>query len=291
MPSDADIDRVLAGINPTLRAQHRMMLSAGEVIAVPVDSATLVYVIEGELRAVRPVGLSADSGSPASLAAGDAALFGGGEPGSFVADSHAFVLMSSLDFSSLSDGARLMLPRVLTVRDLPGNEPAVAALAAKLGPEITGNPLRPSAVGPSVLCQMMATTVLLSVIRTWAVRGCAPTGWPSRTNDPFLDRVLEEIDANPGNEWRIEDLARSGAMSRSAFAERFRMALGTSPGRYVGEARIRSAQLLLAQGKGISEVSRATGYASDEGFSRAFQRRVGLTPSAWRSDALQKTAS
>jgi AraC-like DNA-binding protein len=46
---------------------------------------------------------------------------------------------------------------------------------------------------------------------------------------------------------------------------------------------MRAAQELLSRGLGVSTVSRELGYASDEGFSRAFRRSVGTTPSAWRS--------
>lgn len=283
LPSIEEINRVLAEMNPTLRTQHRALLGDGETIAVPSDSATLMYVIQGELRA----SASSFGRFPATLSTGDAALFRGGVAGAMIAQQHAFVLVTSLDFSMLSAGVRDRLPEVLMVRDLAGNEPAVAALAAQLGPEISHERNEAHTAVPSVHCQMMANTVLLSVIHTWAVRGCAPAGWPSRTNDPFLDRVLEAIDADPGSDWKVEELARAGAMSRSAFAERFRSAIGTSPGKYVGEARIRSAQTLLAQGMAVSEVSRATGYGSDEGFSRAFQRSVGMPPSVWRSETLQ----
>lgn len=283
LPSNEDINRVLAGVNPTLRTQHRALLGHGDTLAVPSDPATLLYVIRGELRA----SVSALGRFPEMLSTGDAVLFRGGVAGTMIAEQHAFVLVTSLDFSALSSGVRDRLPEVLMVRDLAETEPAVAALAAQLGPELSYQRNETNECAPSVHCQMMANTVLLSVIHTWAVRGCAPAGWPSRTNDPFLDRVLEAIDAEPGNDWNLEELARAGAMSRSAFAERFRAAIGTSPGKYVGEARIRSAQRLLAKGLGVSEVSRATGYGSDEGFSRAFQRSVGVTPSAWRSDAMQ----
>ncbi|MCE7483253.1 MULTISPECIES: AraC family transcriptional regulator [Microbacterium] len=37
------------------------------------------------------------------------------------------------------------------------------------------------------------------------------------------------------------------------------------------------------QTRRVSDTARELGYASDEGFSRAFRRHVGVTPSAWRS--------
>jgi len=43
-----------------------------------------------------------------------------------------------------------------------------------------------------------------------------------------------------------------------------------------------AAKRMLDAGRSVSDISRALGYASDEGFSRAFRRRTGMTPSSWR---------
>lgn len=291
-PAEAAIDRVLSGVDARLLRQHRIDLRAGEPVAIPGGAVALVYVICGSLRA-EPSGRAAVSehGVPGSLEAGDALLFTDPRAVLLHAAEDAFVLVSSLDLPPTDDGILGLLPPSLFVRDLPGSDPAVAALAAQLGPKLgSGDDPCADQPGSSVVCRMMANTVLVSVIRAWAIRGCAPAGWPSRTGDPFLDRVVEAVHADPAREWTLEDLARTGAMSRSVFAERFRTTLGVSPASYVAEVRIRSAQDLLAQGRGVSEVSRAIGYGSDEGFSRAFRRRTGLTPSAWRSDALLRAS-
>jgi AraC-like DNA-binding protein len=100
-----------------------------------------------------------------------------------------------------------------------------------------------------------------------------------------VDRVVDAIHEEPGREWTVERLASVGAMSRSAFAERFRTALGRSPADYVTEVRIDAAKRMLEDGRSVSETSRELGYASDEGFSRAFRRRTGMTPSSWRQRA------
>lgn len=293
---DAAIDRVLASINARVKQQHRVTVTPGEVVSIPRGGVTLVYVIEGDLHvhpsgpraAVPDAALASADDDVRHLSIGDAQLFTGREAHALRVDQHAFVLLSSLDFTEATAHVLELLPDTILVQDLPGTEPAVAALAAMLGPEV-GRPAEACAdqAGSSIVCGMMANTVLVSVIRAWAIRGCAPDGWPSRTNDPFLDRVVEAIHADPGRVWTLEDLARTGAMSRSVFAERFRIATGTSPANYLTDVRIRSAQQLLAEGRGVSEVSRAIGYTSDDGFSRAFRRRVGVTPSAWRSGALR----
>ncbi|QIM17951.1 AraC family transcriptional regulator [Leucobacter coleopterorum] len=283
--SAAAIDRVLAGIDARLLRQHRVTLKPKDVIAVPKNSVTLVYVINGT------IGVDTLSRA-AQYTSGDALLFTGQHPHSLRTSDPAFIFVSSLDFTESAAHLLALLPDTITVRDLLTSEPAVAALASQLGPDVSYDQ-DPCAdqIGSSVVCKMMANTVLVTVIRAWVLRGCAPAGWPSSTNDPFLDRVVEAIHADPGKEWTLDTLAKAGAMSRSSFAERFRSATGVSPVNYVTEVRIRSAQELLAQGVGVSEVSRMIGYGSDDGFSRAFRRHVGKSPSAWRIDATQTPAA
>ncbi len=152
-------------------------------------------------------------------------------------------------------------------------EPAAAGLAAHLGIPT------PGAMGPrggdTTICKLMVTTVLLSALRAWAATAREQT-WPPRTDDPFLARVVSAVIDDPGREWTIDHLAALGAMSRSVFAARFRQVFGTSPASYVTEVRMRRAKELLDAGTGVSETSRALGYASDEGFRRAFRRHVGV---------------
>lgn len=297
---EAAIDRVLTAIDARVQRQHRITMSAGEATTIPTAGVTLVYIIEGAVtvdafpRQIQGTDLCTDSGSTTDsrFRAGDALMFTGREAHSLSVPQHAFILISALDFTEASSHVLCLLPDMISVRDLAGSEPAVAALASQLGPELgAGVDQCIDQPGSSVVCRMMANTVLVSVIRAWVLHGCAPDGWPSRTNDPYLDRVVEAIHADPSRGWTIEDLARAGAMSRSVFSARFRSATGISPANYVTEVRIRSAQDLLARGLGVSEVSRAIGYGSDEGFSRAFRRHVGQTPSVWRSSALRTAAA
>ena len=192
------------------------------------------------------------------------------------------VLLSTLDLADAAAHVVDRLPALATVRGFAALEPAAAALAEHMGVDRDAG-AAPARAGDGVICRTMARTVLLSVIRSWSANGCAPDGWPSLSADPYLDRVIEAIHADPGRDWTVEGLAALGAMSRSVFAERFRAALGRSPLGYVSEVRMRAAQDLLRRGLGVSAVSRELGYASDEGFSRAFRRHVGMTPSAWRA--------
>ncbi|MDQ4214946.1 AraC family transcriptional regulator [Microbacterium capsulatum] len=270
------VEALLAAVDVRLRRQVRIAPAPGEIVALERDALSLVYVIEGAVRTLC-------DGRPMSLAAGDAILTPGRSALSLRTDPGARILVSTL---ALTDRARHVadaLPDLALVRDFAHHEPAAATLATQLGEDLTAAPLgSPQRAGDGVVCRMMANTVLVSVIRAWAAHGCAPAGWPARTSDPFLEKVIEAIHAAPGRDWTVEGLANVGAMSRTVFAERFRAAFGTSPASYVTDVRIRAAQDRLALGCQVSEISRDLGYNSDEGFSRAFRRRTGQTPSAWR---------
>ncbi|MGO2747886.1 helix-turn-helix transcriptional regulator [Microbacterium sp.] len=293
---DADaLEKVLSSIEVRLGAARRITVDAAGVAPLAEGAVWLVYVAEGAVHGQPPVAaactLDVDRASAAiavspdlqhrTLVAGDAFLTLGRSPVALQSEHGASLMLADLQLSDTANTLMDVLPEFITVTGFAALEPAAAALAGTLGADARETKNLRS--GDPVICRMMAMTVLLSVIRAWAENGCAPTGWPSRSNDPFLDRVVEAIHDAPGREWTVETLAAISAMSRSVFAERFHSALGRSPVSYVTEVRMRTAKGMLGEGRAVSEISRSLGYGSDEGFSRAFRRATGMTPSAWRA--------
>ncbi|MBD3943513.1 helix-turn-helix transcriptional regulator [Microbacterium sp. NEAU-LLC] len=277
--TDADddaLEHLLAAVDVHIRRQRRMRLDDAELLALDAGAITFAYVLSGELQ----MGLAGERAE--RLPVGDILLLSGRGRGTLTAHGPATVLLSELDLADEAAHLLSLLPDHAIVRSFAELEPAAAAMLPHMGYDAEVQQLAKRG-GDFVVCRMMAVTVLISVIRAWAAGGCAPEGWPTASSDPFLDRVVAAIHADPGREWTVETLAAVGAMSRSAFAERFRLRYGRSPAGYVTAVRMRAAQDLLSRGRGISAVSRELGYASDEGFSRAFRRSVGTTPSAWRS--------
>lgn len=286
---------VLDSVDLRVGVARRVALTAGGLLPLPTRAATLVYVAQGAVHGQPPVRtgcrvdvdrssqtVSVDDRPPhGGLVTGDALLTLGGSSFALEADGPTDLVVVDLELSHGASQLAALLPDPITVRAFDALEPAAAALARSMGP--TDPPSWPVRQGDPVICRMMAQTVLLSVIRAWAANGCAPDGWPSVSNDPFLDRVVAAIHDEPGRDWTVERLASVGAMSRSSFAERFRAAIGRSPADYVTEVRIDAAKRMLAAGRSVSDTSRELGYSSDEGFSRAFRRRTGMTPSAWRA--------
>ncbi|MDQ0727901.1 helix-turn-helix domain-containing protein [Microbacterium sp. W4I20] len=288
------LSQLLGAVDLRVGVARRLTLAPGALLPLAPGALTLVYISEGSVHGHPPLGdgcrLDVDRGSQRltidpdghrdRLVAGDALLTLGESPFALEAEGATSLMVVDLEFADAASQLRAVLPDVITVTGFDALEPAAAALAENMG--LVDPNTCPSRQGDPVICRMMATTVLLSVIRAWAENGCAPVGWPSLSNDPFLDRVVEAIHDEPGRDWSVERLANVGAMSRSTFAERFRSVIGRSPADYVTEVRVDAAKRMLDAGRPVSEISRELGYASDEGFSRAFRRRTGMTPSSWR---------
>jgi len=273
IPQSDALERLLGDVAIGIRSQHRIRPIADQATVLGADGLSILYVLDGEVQ------LPSGTDMPDRLDAGDALLAAGHRPLTIRVPTGASALVSHLDWTDSAAHLSDLLPDIAWLRRFDELEPAAAALAQHIGGDEPGL----ASSGDLVICRMMATMMLQSVIRAWAKLGCAPQGWPSATDDPFLERVIEAVRRDPGRDWTVERMAALSALSRSVFAERFRAAYGRSPAQYVAEVRMRAARALLIDGRAVSDVSRELGYGSDEGFSRAFRRHTGMTPSAWRS--------
>lgn len=282
------LERALASLDVRTGSTRRHALSAGGDIVLPAGSTTLVYLLSGEITGDLALGSGCEVDAPTgdgrpvsgrrTLLAGDAAISLGCRRLVLSSQSGAEVVVVTAEITPSEVVASL--PGTVLVTGFARLEPAAAALAGSLGPRPDG--LSCERPGDTVVCRSMIRSVLLSAVWAWASTGA----WPAPIADPFLARVAAAVEADPGHDWTIDHLASLAAMSRTVFAERFRDAMGRSPAGYVTEVRIREAQRRLNAGASVSEVSRALGYASDEGFRRAFRRHTGVAPSAWRARAL-----
>lgn len=285
MTPEPALERALSMIDVHPGRGWQQELTVGERLTLPRGAAALVYVRAGELtgathRSACTVDAAAGTATTVdggrTLLAGDAFLSLGCHDLALASRSGAEVTVVPLELTPTAETRAL--PPLVFVSGFAHAEPAAAGLAAHLGiPHDTGG-----RTGDDTICKLMVTTVLLTALRLWASSDGDAT-WPPRSDDPFLSRVVAAIDADPGREWSIDQLAALGAMSRSVFAARFREVFGTSPAAHVTEVRMRRAKQLLDAGTPVSETSRALGYASDEGFRRAFRRHTGVAPSAWRA--------
>ena len=101
--------------------------------------------------------------------------------------------------------------------------------------------------------------------------------------DPQVARALRLMRDHPDHPWTVPKLASAVSLSRSAFAGRFRAAMGETPMQHLTRYRMaRAAEYLRLTDAGIREIARLTGYDSEVSVSKAFRRQFGVAPGAYR---------
>jgi AraC-like DNA-binding protein len=109
-------------------------------------------------------------------------------------------------------------------------------------------------------------------------------GWLAALADERIGAALALMHDDPARRWTVPELAATASMSRSAFGERFRTLVGTSPLDHLLRLRMHGAGVELRRGPAtVSAIGAAAGYTSDAAFSNAFKRVMGVSPSAWRA--------
>lgn len=145
-------------------------------------------------------------------------------------------------------------------------------------------------IGSEFALRQYAQLLLLDVVRAFADDPDLPAGWLKAYADPRLGPAMSLIHSQAAKPWTLDDLARACAMSRTSFADRFRMVAGTPPTTYLIQWRMLLAKRALrSPDMRIGAVASALGYGSDSAFSTAFKKQEGLSPSQYRAQ-LSNTA-
>jgi len=101
---------------------------------------------------------------------------------------------------------------------------------------------------------------------------------------PALRELQAWIAGHLGEDLSVAALAARACLSERSFARAFRAEIGQTPAAYVETLRVERARALLEDGaESLDAVTRATGFTSPEVLRRAFHRRVGVSPAAYRS--------
>jgi AraC family transcriptional regulator len=96
-------------------------------------------------------------------------------------------------------------------------------------------------------------------------------------------RAKELMSANLRGNVSSADLATECLLSAGHFARAFRHSTGLSPHQWLIERRIEKAHALLREGRlSLAEIARACGFADQSHFTKAYARRRGISPGAWR---------
>lgn len=141
--------------------------------------------------------------------------------------------------------------------------------------------LRP---GGETVITRLADILVIQTIRAWMAEDpSAQTGWLGALHDRQIGYAILLIQRDPAREWTVASLAKEVAMSRSAFAARFKELVGESPMKYITRWRMNVASTWLnEEDVTLGDLAYRLGYQSEAAFSRAFKRFMGVPPGAAR---------
>lgn len=240
--------------------QRAVTLEAGDFVLLP---ATPGFTLSG-FDPVRPERIDpkiapAPTGEVRHGTRGgrpDARLLGG----YFVFDSPDAALMVSL------------LPALVHVR-------GVERLSVLV--RLVGEESNEQKAGRDLVLTRLVEVMLIEALRSTSGDD-APPGLLRGLADARLAPAIRHMHGQLSRSWTMAELAKTAALSRSTFFERFTRTVGLPPMEYLLALRMAVARdLLRRQDLGIAEVAERVGYGSASTFSTAFSRHVGQPPSRY----------
>ncbi|ACU72208.1 transcriptional regulator, AraC family [Catenulispora acidiphila DSM 44928] len=181
------------------------------------------------------------------------------------------------------DGGGLLRSALPNLLHIPGDAPEATPLRRlieQLLDEMTTR--RPGA--PAAM-DHIAQLIFLHVLRiSLTTTATLPPGWLRGLADPRISPALHLMHRDPARPWRLEELAQAAALSRTAFAVRFRATVGVPPLTYLLTWRMSlAARALRRDTTPVAVLAREVGYGSESAFSNAFKRAVGTSPRNYRN--------
>ena len=106
------------------------------------------------------------------------------------------------------------------------------------------------------------------------------------SNSPALERILETMRTNPGDNRSIAEWASSANMTERTLARLCQRELGMSLGQWRQRLRFLSALDALDNHHEINEIAFDLGYGAASAFITAFRQMSGMTPGQYRTRVL-----
>lgn len=135
----------------------------------------------------------------------------------------------------------------------------------------------------SEIAQTVARWMVMFLHRPGGQTQFAAPVWVPRAARSTVRVAQDYIDAHPAADHRLDLLAERAAMSGRHFSRVFTAEVGETPARYVERVRVEAARAELeSTAMPLDVVARNCGFGTTESLRRAFQRRVGVPPDAYR---------
>lgn len=135
----------------------------------------------------------------------------------------------------------------------------------------------------NLVIRRLAETMAINYSRRAFADRRLPAEMPMEPPHPRLMLSINAFLRAPEQAWSLSDLARAAGMSRTRFAEEFKLVTGQTPARIISRLRLTAiARRIESTALSIEAAAEQAGYSSSGAFVRAFQREFGDTPARWR---------
>ena len=105
----------------------------------------------------------------------------------------------------------------------------------------------------------------------------------------MIERACQLLSENFAAKLKLEDIAASLGISYESFRKKFRERKDISPAQFRIQKRLEQAMALLIDDKApIKEIAYDLGYANSANFIKLFQKAIGQSPAAFRSEHRQR---
>ena len=114
------------------------------------------------------------------------------------------------------------------------------------------------------------------------------TGSDRRNSQIYLDYAVEMIGRDYARSITVSEICRRLGVSEPYLYRLFKEKYGKSPKQYISDLRLEQGKILLAETSlSVTEIGAAIGYEDVLDFSKFFSRKVGKSPSEYRSEILR----
>lgn len=134
------------------------------------------------------------------------------------------------------------------------------------------------------VAQLIARHLVMFLRRPGGQSQFATPVWTERAHTEPIRAAQQLIDTAPGDDHRLDLLARRAGMSTRHFARCFAAETGLTPGAYVARVRVEAARRALETTSAtVDAIARECGFGTAETLRRTFHRHLGVSPDDYRS--------
>nr|WP_246712521.1 AraC family transcriptional regulator [Rhizobium cellulosilyticum] len=199
--------------------------------------------------------------------------------GAEISGAFDFILFD-VPYSTIAQFARdAGLPSVRTLTPVAvTKDPILANLASAVIPSLKN----PAAANPFFLEQITAA-VATHLVQSYGGQPVASSSGQRKLSHSHEQLAKEMLMANLDGKLTISDVAVACDMSRGHFIRMFRETTGSTPHRWLVEARVkRASDMLRNSNASLAEIAELCGFSDQSHFTRVFLANFGVPPGVWR---------